>query len=281
MGGHGAEGGAEAAMATAESSGKTCVVCGQDVSGKPRVKDAAGKYMCAGECQQKAAAAAKARQDARPAAPGAAAQAKPPMAPGGLLGQLIDDSPMLKSAKCESCGSAMPGGSVICTRCGFNTQTGKALKTAVIVEKEKKEAKAPTGGYSNKYAASDFGPGFGVLFLIVTAVVGGCFALGFISPGLLLLGILVASVVQIVGFIWGIVDAFRQGEALWGVLGILTPIVGLTGLGFLYYMIFVNELKWSRSLYLGSIVGWLVGLAIAVGALGIDFSDLLAGKLPS
>ncbi len=136
-------GGPEAVMATAESAGKTCIVCGKDVSGQPRVKDAAGHYMCAGECQQKAIAAAKTRKDAQAAAkPAAPSQPKPasnaPLPPGGLLGQLIDDSPMLNSARCESCGSAMPGGSVICTRCGFNTQTGKVLRTAVIVEKEKK-----------------------------------------------------------------------------------------------------------------------------------------------
>jgi RNA polymerase subunit RPABC4/transcription elongation factor Spt4 len=276
-------------MATAESAGKTCVVCGKDVSGQPRVKDAAGHYMCAGECQQKAIAAAKARKDAaaqpKPAPPaplGPTLAKKPassePLPPGGLLGQLIDDSPMLKSAKCESCGSAMPGGSVICTRCGFNTQTGKALKTAVIVEKEKKEDKVASK-YSNKYAVAEFGPSFGILFLIVVAVVGGSFAAGFISPGFVLVGFLIASVISFVGFVWGIVDAFRQGESMWGILGILTPIVGLTGLGFLYYMIFVNELKWSRALYLGSIVGTLVGLAIALGALGIDFDALLSGKV--
>lgn len=112
-------------------------------------------------------------------------------------------------------------------------------------------------------------------------MLGASFALGFINPAFLLLGFILTGIVQLVGFVWGIVDAFRQGESMWGILGILTPIVGLTGLGFLYYMIFVNELKWSRALCLGSIVGSLIGLAIALGALGLDIETLFSGKLPA
>ena len=270
-------------MATAESAGKTCVVCGKDVSGQPRVKDAAGHYMCAGECQQKAIAAAKARKDAAaqpkpgpPAPLGPTLAKKPassePLPPGGLLGQLIDDSPMLKSAKCESCGSAMPGGSVICTRCGFNTQTGKALKTAVIVEKEKKEEKV-----ASRYKG-EFGPSFGMLFLIVAGTIGLLCGLATVSPIFMVLGLMLASLCLFVGAVWGIVDAFRQGEALWGILGVLGFFLGFPGLGFLYYMIFVNELKWSKSLYLGGIVGFIAGLVIAVATLDGGLDALTSGK---
>lgn len=259
-------------MATAESAGKTCVVCGKDVTGQPRVKDAAGKYMCAGECQQKAIAAAKARKDAQAGGQSAASVPKAPLPAGGLLGQLIDDSPMLKAAKCESCGSAMPGGSVICTRCGFNTQTGKALKTAVIVEKEKKEEKI-----ASRYKR-EFGPSFGVLFLIVAGSIGLLCGLTVVSPIFMALGFLLGGACVVVGAVWGIVDAFRQGEALWGVLGVLGFILGFPGLGFLYYMIFVNELKWSKSLYLGAIVGLITGFVIAIATVQGGFDAVTSGN---
>ena len=268
-------------MATTESAKKVCVVCGVDVAGKPRVKDAAGRYMCAGECQEKAAEQARQTQAARAAAPKPAPApsrpAAPPVAPppagDGLLGQLISDSPMLNAAKCESCGSAMPGGAVVCTRCGFNTRTGKSLKTAVIIEKEKKEPAAVSG---SRYGGggSDWGPSFGVLFLIVAAPLSGLCALGFVNPLFVFGGILLSGFVLFVGGIWGIIDAFRQGEPLYGILGILGFIFGLPGLAFLYYMLAVNELKWSKALYLGSALSLLIGLAVFYGVLGGEVDQL-------
>lgn len=43
-------------MADALAGGKFCIVCGADVSGEPRVQDAQGRYVCAGECHQQLAA---------------------------------------------------------------------------------------------------------------------------------------------------------------------------------------------------------------------------------
>src|SRR4051812_35792426 len=103
-------------MATSSPPSKVCVVCGTDVVGKPRVKDAAGRYMCAGLCETKAAERAGGSSPPPPN-PAPAAPAPPPVVESdvGLLGKLIEDSPMLRASKCESCGSAMIGNAVICT----------------------------------------------------------------------------------------------------------------------------------------------------------------------
>jgi hypothetical protein len=256
-------------MAAAESAAKICVVCGVDVAGKPRVKDGAGHYMCVGACQEKAVAAAKARAGggggAAPARPVQVPAGKPPAKTsqdGSLMNDLISASPMLNAARCTECGNPMPTGAVLCTRCGFNSQTGKALKTAVIKEKEVKEA-APKGkSYQNRYASSEFGPSFGVLFLIFAGGISALAVLGFAHPmftaaafglGWLLLG---------VGGIWGIVSAFLAGEIGWGVAMFIVPFAAPI------YMLFVTEDKWSKSIYVGALVGLIVAAVMLFGVLG-------------
>lgn len=258
-------------MATAETGKKICVMCGKDVAGQPRVKDAKGRYLCAGECQQKAAAAAAAKASApKPASAGpvppAIAVAK---ADGGnLLTNLIDQSPMLKAATCESCGNPMPGGAVICTRCGFNTQTGKALKTAVVVEKVKNEPKAPKvkGKYGNKYAASEFGPSFGILFLIIFGVIAATAAVGFVNPIFISVAFIMGWGIGTVGYFWGAIKAFMNDEPMWGVFAFL-PIVSIA---FVYYLLFPNEDKWSKAMFAGATLGMIVAGVMFVTLVGIE-----------
>ena len=60
---------------------------------------------------------------------------------GGGLPDSFWDSPMQPSggAKvCPGCQTTLPAGSVLCTHCGMNLETGKAIKTRVSVEKKPK-----------------------------------------------------------------------------------------------------------------------------------------------
>jgi hypothetical protein len=122
-------------------SEKTCVVCKQDASNKPRRKDPTGKYICE-ECAKKAAAAKDPKNaGAQPTAgPG---RAKPPAQAPASEG-LGDDfwnskmQPTGGAAACPGCGTMMPGGAKICTRCGYDLATGKPHRTHFSVEKEKK-----------------------------------------------------------------------------------------------------------------------------------------------
>ncbi len=258
-------------MATAESASKICVVCGQDVAGKPRVKDAAGRYMCAGACQEKAAAAAKAA--AKPA-PAPRAVTPPPKAPpvakpageGSVLGDLISSSPMLNSAMCSECGNPMPGGAVICTRCGFNTQTGKALKTAVIKEKAVKEPKAVAGKYHNKYGGQS-GPGFWKCVLVYSAVLSACSLLVFAGPTGFWLMYVILIIAGFITWIANVIAAFRNDQTLWGIL-LIVPFVN--GIAAFIFNLIANEDTQSRAMYWslwigGFVMGIVVGIAAALG----------------
>jgi hypothetical protein len=286
-------------MATAESAKKICVVCGKDVAGQPRVKDAAGRYLCAGECQQRAAAAAKAKQAAPP--PATVKAAPPPAAAGGgsLMANLIEDSPMLKAAKCESCGSAMPGGSVICTRCGFNTQTGKALRTAVVtLPKEKtpsKTGKAAAAVGSTAVAAIVSPLVGGLLVFLALAGVG---VAGAIVPEFLLASFVIMSISYLAAIIWALVDAAREQENtlagfiavhvvgmfapylpmgfIFGFIGLLLSIVGFFAA--MWYAVFVTERGFLRALYLGTaaaLIAWIVTVRMTDGAVFVKLASQL------
>jgi hypothetical protein len=108
-------------MSAAATPTKTCMICGVDVSGKPRVKDAQGRYACQGACAKEAAArlqAAGAKPApviktvavAAPAAVAAGAKAPPPSGPPAsraaapgvdpLLASLVDANGVSKSVPC-------------------------------------------------------------------------------------------------------------------------------------------------------------------------------------
>ncbi len=105
-------------------SEKTCVLCGEDCSGKPRTKDARGRYYCQ-PCYDEA----KRQVDARKAA-AAAPPPPPPIAPG--LGQ----------QGCPGCGAPMTPGAVVCISCGYDVRKGEAVAPTVAAAKP---SRAPKG----------------------------------------------------------------------------------------------------------------------------------------
>lgn len=129
---------------------KICEVCKQDVSSKPRVKDAQGRYLCK-ECAQKLAA----KKTAKAGEPGTGARGRPGSAgaTGAAIGTLGDDfwkssmQPGQGATMCPGCSNILAGGSVLCTRCGFDLVKGKVLKTQIL--KATKE-KTPDGGGKRK-----------------------------------------------------------------------------------------------------------------------------------
>lgn len=121
------------------AQGKVCIICGDDVSTKPRVKNAEGKYLCKGSCDQAYLKQAKSAPPKPAAAPPSPESTLPPG--DDIMARLVAGSPMLNAESCSSCGNSMPTGAVICTRCGFNAQTGKATKTVVSALKREKGSK--------------------------------------------------------------------------------------------------------------------------------------------
>lgn len=125
-------------------AGKVCVACGEDVSSKPRTKDAKGRYYCQ-SCYDTAIAQKHSKRESTPL-PKADAPPKrskdafglladdvivpPPERPStNMLEHLLEVEPVRGAPPmmCPKCRSSIPAGSVICTICGHNMQTGEAV----------------------------------------------------------------------------------------------------------------------------------------------------------
>jgi hypothetical protein len=112
-------------MATSGTA-KVCVLCGEDCASKQRTKDNKGRYYCKG-CYDKATAA-------RPKPSPALVLPDAPIAePAHFLDELVSAAPPpVASIPCGQCGYAVPQGSFICTHCGFNAQTGRAMTSKIM-----------------------------------------------------------------------------------------------------------------------------------------------------
>lgn len=183
---------------------KQCVLCGESCVGQPRIKNEKGQYAhraCA-EAQQKN------KQHPEPAP-------DPELAALGFdddgfgdMSDLLPDTPIeheqpaMRSA-CPSCGTALAQGNVVCMNCGYNTQSGKAIKT-----KAKDQAAPNAGGAMVAGAASKAG---GLTLLTIMPIVG-------------------ASVAGAIGAaIWAAIAYFAHLEIGWVAIGV-GALVGLGAL---------------------------------------------------
>ncbi len=282
---------------------KTCIVCQQDVSSKPRSKDAHGRYVCK-ECEAKAVAtgAAKRASDSAHAAkteskPEPLAASKPPArseSKGGANAggyDLFADVPQ----PCPSCSAPMKNNASVCTICGFNKETGQALRTRVSAEKG---AKKPAGDF--KLPVSwDIIAG-AMAGLIVLAGVAACVTASAIIPFYIIL-----SINGLISYVMTIVIPFQDSEQKWGAYNLLapfgavfffaigSPIRGLLWaiaypIAVLYYVFAVNYRASLRKVYLAGI-GGSIFLVILVGlygpekiaeSAGLDPKDFRSGDAP-
>lgn len=152
-------------MADAGSAAKVCASCAVDVSNAPRTKDAQGRYFCK-PCVEKLKAKAAAPKAAAPKAAVAAAPSD-----NDVMGKLLADSPGLEL--CPNCGGGITSGAMICVRCGYNKETGKAMK--VRVENAPKEK---TGGKAIAKAGSLAAAPAALVMATVGALVCGAIGAG-------------------------------------------------------------------------------------------------------
>jgi hypothetical protein len=276
------------AMSTTESAKKICVMCGQDVSGKPRVKDALGSYLCAGECEQRSAAVAKARA----AAPRVGAKVAPPVVAkpvaetgGTFMSNLIDDSPMMKATKCDACGQPMSGSAVLCTRCGFNTQTGKALKTAVVIQSHEKQAVQKTA--KSRRIAFDNG---WVIFGVAAAISIAAGLAPLMSMDMALPGFVVLVVVGLAAFITVCSTVYSEGSSfmilvfitlrilerfLGRMSGPLGPVAaGVCEIALVVFVLIFVDNPLAKALTGAACLGG-IGLGVSLGVLGKSLSSVI------
>ena len=158
-------------------SEKVCVFCGQSCAGQARIKDAKGNYAHQSCAEQQQAKSAVSEDD------GLYADAGHDDGLGGGMDDLWDDMEPAEqemgqqvggaASACAGCGTRMEPGAMVCMSCGYNAQSGKALKT-------KKRDRNKKGGGSK---AASIGVAAGGLALkpilpVLGAVIGGLIGAG-------------------------------------------------------------------------------------------------------
>lgn len=109
-------------------SGKTCIRCGTDCSGKPRVKDLHGRYTC-----QSCVDTLKAREGGKAAAPAAAPTTARPDEPEGFdIFDLAPDPQAPKAGPCPNCGRPVNEQAAVCVACGYSKAHGRVLSESDI-----------------------------------------------------------------------------------------------------------------------------------------------------
>lgn len=153
-------------MSDGTTTAKLCIACGTDCAGKPRTKDAQGRYMCK-PCFEKARTKAAAKPAPKP-------EPIPVEDDGGVLASLLEsEGKSVNTEPCPSCGAGLQGGAVICTTCGHDLRTGKSVRSIVSKEKERSEGAAKAAAVAGAVASVPAVLLIGCLCAAIGAAVGG------------------------------------------------------------------------------------------------------------
>jgi hypothetical protein len=230
---------------SASAAVKVCTACSKDVTNLPRTKDGQGRYFCK-TCVDKIKAKAK------PAAAATGPIAVVDPAETDVMAKLLASSPGVEL--CPNCGGGINVGAKLCVRCGFNKETGKAMK--VVVERAPKDKKEKSGRRGGTFVISE-----GLYLFLMIGLVGGGFALGMFNPAFIALLYVVSSIMFGVAWIWGIIAAFKDGESMAGLCGILGFVFLFSWLYFIYWCLtsWRGYLKMSMAAALVGIVASFIG----------------------
>lgn len=237
---------------------KLCMACKADVSDKPRVKDSQGRYMCK-PC------AAKAQAQTKPAA--APKSVPKPAQPVKVEAQAAPDtfwdSPMQPTGgakDCPECQNLLPAGSVLCTRCGYNLNEGRALKTRVTREKAVKEKGQSTSNFGGSLAANL--PNALAILTIISMVGVACAAI--VMPEFAIVLYFMAGIVGLAVSLAAPFFAFKDdcsGLAIGMLLGgFLTGIVGFVCQ--IVYIYFMSDRPLLRLYYTAALLGAIGAVVI-------------------
>ncbi len=146
---------------------KVCVFCAQSCAGQARIRDSKGNYAHKA-CAEQAVAQKAATPEPMAGDDGLG---------GGMDDLLVDIEPIEPDAVaaasgCPGCGLRMEPGTVVCMNCGFDTQSGKGLKTKQFDRAPKQSSKAASIG------AAAGGMALKPVLPILGAVIGGLIGAG-------------------------------------------------------------------------------------------------------
>ncbi len=248
---------------------KICIICGADCAARPRLKDSKGQYACQ--------ACVKSRQRSRqaPKAPAPVATEAPPAIGDGVgfsMDDYLGDAPAAASADpgshCPNCGAAKAAGAVVCMQCGYDSASGKAISTKVRKAKVKKTRRAPrvSGGTI-----------FGIIALAMLILLP---MMATVSQEAAVFAIVAASVWYLVAYLMMVVAAFRDGDTMWGIIGLLfwVPLVNLLTVVFaVYYCIFASERgSWKLNFWAAFFASVIVTIVARM-----NYADLFAAGAPA
>ena len=229
---------------------KTCVICGEDCSGRPRIKNARGQYACRSCYEARAASKAP--------APAQSEQDSEDYGLAGVLDGLADGGaaePVVpRNAACPACNLPVAAGQAICTSCGCDLRSGKVAKTKVG---RNKPARQMPSFLSSPWLIIIVGVAFGLVYAGV--VTGGSAAL--------LLPFVLMSIVYAIFFLgtWlmAFVLAFKDGNNFWGIFLIICPCIPYIGLAAAtYYLFMIGGRPRLGACYAVILIMGLIGLMI-------------------
>lgn len=120
---------------------KICGLCGEDCSGRPRIKDPQGRYYCK-TCYEEVLERRKGGPS--PVVPQAPREPEGQLS-GALLAELADEvvPPPMQGVPCPGCGNLMTPGAVICTACGYDTRSGHRVDVTQVTKPEAEKPVQP------------------------------------------------------------------------------------------------------------------------------------------
>lgn len=253
---------------------KICSVCGIDCSAKKRAKDANGRYICA-DCLERAREA-KVAKEGKPVVVATGpvvpkkVSAAPAMLPNGvdpIMDNLVAGSKALHQVACTQCAYPMDREAKICTHCGFNTLSGKVMKTAIYKAPKEVKEKSRQG---RSFHISPNGLFFAILVLVLgPAGLGAAID----EPMLILVGWGILALTGLVVTVALIADGFRNSPVSGGLMlaGLFVPILGIYTI---YYALTQAE-EGVRKAYIATILCWIAMFtAMLMSAIPRPFADV-------
>ena len=229
-------------------SAKVCVVCAEDCSARPRIKDNEGRYACKACVEKKKAAPRPAAAAARaPARSATLLEDEPYVDP--VLAELASGVQVVESATaCPSCGLPISG--AVCMSCGYNAATGKAVSTRVKKPKRdmpRVKVRLPGSMVFGLIGAAAFA------FLFVSAKGG--------ETGPLMTYWIALIIWSLVTFISIMVSAFQDEHTGWGICAIASIFIAPLGIATIIYALLISPRGVLKALTLVQI-GAAVGLGV-------------------